>query len=46
MEDIIKDLEIAEKRLNISVAGLKAIIEELELRMPGMEAAIRANIRS
>jgi len=28
MEDIIKDLEIAEKRLNISVAGLKAIIEE------------------
>ena len=28
MEDIIKNLEIAEKRLNISVAGLKAIIEE------------------
>jgi hypothetical protein len=28
MEDIIKDLEIAQKRLNISVAGLKAIIEE------------------
>jgi len=28
MKDVIKDLEIAQKRLNISVAGLKAIIEE------------------